>query len=344
MCDVTGADASYRMVQRAILDVVPASPLLGDAGPSLEVLPSAPEQPRIASAGLIEGSAMRARRVVHEPRAAFAAFLDGTQKSRVAQYLPGGIPIIHGTVAAVVRARLNRRMTTWRRPILHHGVYAPRRAIPADLWDALDDRIHAFDDRLELIDTSEPADDAPASSPTSTHPFSLLEQAVHRVQQERERAEQRLAEDWCAVEQGILFVDGGISGSDAVAGASCVVGVVKSHRTLYADGDALRLVLALRRGERSSAFRIVRSWRAPVASWYLRLRDPAGHDPMWGLVRIEIADPARTGGDPTRIGDRADEVSAWVLAEAAPLSLPDGRWDKMAYGVRDCEEFLRAVC
>jgi hypothetical protein len=26
-----------------------------------------------------------------------------------------------------------------------------------------------------------------------------------------------------------------------------------------------------------------------------------------------------------------------------PLSLPDGRWDKMAYGVRDAEEFLRAI-
>jgi hypothetical protein len=31
------------------------------------------------------------------------------------------------------------------------------------------------------------------------------------------------------------------------------------------------------------------------------------------------------------------------LAEVAPVSLPDGRWDKMVYGVRDCEEFLRAV-
>jgi hypothetical protein len=26
-----------------------------------------------------------------------------------------------------------------------------------------------------------------------------------------------------------------------------------------------------------------------------------------------------------------------------PLALPDSRWDKMVYGVRDCEEFLRAV-
>ena len=346
MFDVTGADASYRMVQRAILDVLPASSPLSDAGPSLELLPSAPDQPRITAASIIEGTAMRARRVLHEPRAAFAAFLDGTQKSRVAQYLAGGVPIVHATVAAVIRVRLNRRMTTWRRPVVRHGVYAPRRVLPAELWEALRDRIHAFDDRLDLVDTSEPEEGAPESdvSATATHPFSLLEQAVHRVQRERERAERALAEDWCAMETGALFIDGGISGSDAVAAAPCATGVVKSHRTLYADGDALRVVLALGCRERSSAFRIARSWRTPVASWYLRLRDPMGHDPMWGLVRVEIADPSRTGGDAARLGERADEVSAWVLAEATPLSLPDARWDKMAYGVRDCEEFLRAVC
>jgi hypothetical protein len=32
-----------------------------------------------------------------------------------------------------------------------------------------------------------------------------------------------------------------------------------------------------------------------------------------------------------------------VLAEAAPLALPDSRWDKMSYGVRNSEEFLRAI-
>jgi hypothetical protein len=26
-----------------------------------------------------------------------------------------------------------------------------------------------------------------------------------------------------------------------------------------------------------------------------------------------------------------------------PLALPDSRWDRMAYPVRECEEFLRAI-
>jgi hypothetical protein len=169
----------------------------------------------------------------------------------------------------------------------------------------------------------------------------LRDAAVHRVQGHREELERRLAERWCSLERDPLFIDGGISGSEAVAVSACTVGVVKSHRTLYAEGDALALVLHLGHRERSSVFRITSPKRTTVASWYLRLRDPAGQDPMWGLVRVEVAYPAPALMD--RIGDRADEVSRWILAEASPLSLPDARWDKMVYGIRDCEEFLRAV-
>jgi hypothetical protein len=119
--------------------------------------------------------------------------------------------------------------------------------------------------------------------------------------------------------------------------------VIKSHRTIWVDGDALATVLSLRQGERSSAILIEprehsRGRRAaPVLSWYLRLRDPAGRDSLWGLVRVEVAIGAAD------LSARADEVSRWILAESAPLALPDARWDKMVYGVRNCEEYLRAI-
>ena len=91
--------------------------------------------------------------------------------------------------------------------------------------------------------------------------------------------------------------------------------------------------------ERSSVFRITSPRRTTVASWYLRMRDPHGHDPMWGLVRVEAAVP-NAGED---FAERADRISRWILAEASPIALPDARWDKMVYGVRDCEEYLRAI-
>ena len=100
-------------------------------------------------------------------------------------------------------------------------------------------------------------------------------------------------------------------------------------------------MLRLDEGERSSAFLVTSRSRTSVASWYLRIRESRGHDPMWGLVRVEIAYDA--GGADASHAARADEVSRWILAEATPIALPDARWDKMVYGVRDCEEFLRAI-
>jgi hypothetical protein len=117
---------------------------------------------------------------------------------------------------------------------------------------------------------------------------------------------------------------------------------VKSHQTLYADGDALELVCSLGVRERTSVMRLTPSWGPPVASWYLRLRQRSGTGPLWGLVRVEVAltpDLEADGG----LTRRADEVSRWILAERAPLALPDDRWDRMVYGIRDCEEYLRAV-
>jgi hypothetical protein len=313
-----------------------------DAGPALEAQAlGTPEPARVVAAPPIEGRALRARRVppagAAEPPLAFTAFLDGTQSSHVVRY-HDGLPVVRGTVAAVVRVRRQRLMATWARgPRVERRVYAPCRYLPAAVCDAL----HALG--VPVVDTTQP--DASGAEPPS-HPLALLDRAVHFVQADRERAERELAEEWCRrqhAEGGLLCVDGSIQGSDLVAGASCVLGVVKSHRTLYAEGDAMRLVLALGPGQRSTAFRVSVGRRAPVASWYLRLRDPAGHDPMWGLVRVEAAlpDAAEAPGAATA---RFDAASRAVLAEAAPLALPDGRWDKMVYPIRDCEQFLKAIC
>lgn len=328
------ASLTYATIQRRLGARLPGAGALDDGGGSLEARPTNVEAPRISPASPIEGHAVRAVRVEGDPVAGFGAFLDGTQQSRVVHYADG-LPIVFGTVAAVVRVRANRRLTTWARaPRVERRLYAPATYLAPDVVEALADL------GVEVVDTTVP--DLAGELPTP-HPLALLERAVHFVQADRQRAEQLLAEDWCAREQAPLFVDGGVSGSDVVASSACTVGVIKSHRTLYADGDALRAVLALKRGHRSSVFRIAAPRRTPVASWYLRLRDPAGRDPMWGLVRIEAAD-RRAAERPDELTARADLISRWVLAEVSPLSLPDGRWDKMVYGIRDCEEFLRAVC
>lgn len=332
---------SAQDVRRRLGALLPAAALAGvDDGPGLERVAGLPvDPPRVRAAVPIEGHAVRARPVLSAARAedGFAAFLDGTQRSRVIGYVDG-LPIVHGTVAAVIRVRRNRRLTTWGRgPVVERRVYAPLARFAVVARVALD--VLARELTLELVDT---ADAHRGEDMVSAHPFAVSDRALGMVKEDRERVEKGLAERWCRQEQEPLFVDGGIQESDVVARAACVAGVVKSHRTLYVDADALRTVLALRQGERSTAFLVGSARRTAVASWYLRLRDPAGRDPMWGLVRVEAAapDPAEA---PDAFTERIDRLSRWVLAEAAPLSLPDARWDKLAYGVHDCEQFLRAI-
>jgi len=273
---------------------------------------------------------MRAHRVFDEPVTGFAAFLDGTQVSHMILAASDGTPIIHGTVAAVIRERRNRRLYTWRH-LVRHRLYVPRQRVGAPAWQAIESS------GIDVRDVTTTED----GSPVGDHPLAWRDAATHLLQKDREDGEQELAFEWCGREDRPLLIDGGISGSERIAHAACAVGVIKSHRTLYAEGEALTRVFALKKGERSSVFRVTSRKRATVASWYLRMRDRNGIDPMWGLVRVEVAHPERV--DEHEIGARADLVSRWILAEAAPTSLPDGRWDKMVYGIRDCEEFLRAV-
>lgn len=316
------------MLQRRLATLLPEARAAGTEN-TLELGFQNTDAPRLISATVLEGTAPVVRRVAGAPESGFRAFLDGTQRSRVAMYV-GANPVVHGTVAAVVRERLDRRMQTWGTPLAQSRVYVPRAMVSSTTWSVLRGEFGP-----SLIDTTD------GEADVSSHPLALRDAAIHRVQAHREAVEQQLAEQWCTQESGALFVDGGISGSERVAQSSSAVGVVKSHRTLYAEGDSLGVVLSLNVGERSSVFRITSSKRTTVASWYLRLRDSAGRDPMWGLVRAEMPLPDAEGM--ARITELADERSRWILAEVSPLALPDARWDKMVYGVRDCEEFLRAI-
>jgi hypothetical protein len=328
MATASNADATFHAVQRRLAALLPDDNWLESSAPLELAAVSVQEAPRLIAAHVVEGDSLRAIDVDGKAEPAIHAFLDGTQTSKVVRHADG-IPIVHGTVAAVVRARSAQRLRTWGTPRIARRLYAPFRLLSTDWRERLESAGVVVTDTLEHHELDSP------------HPFALQDAAIHAVQRDREGIERELAELWCATGDGTLLLDGSIAGSETVATSLQVVGVVKSHRTLYAEGDGLQQVLRLRRGQRSSVVRITSPRRSPVASWYLRLRDPRGRDPLWGLVRVEIAEPdARSS---KKLTSRANEVSRWILAEALPLAVPDARWDKMVYGVRDCEEFLRAI-
>lgn len=320
---------NLRDLQRQLAALLPDARTAGGEA-TLEMVSQRNDAPRLTSATVLEEGFLRAHQIPESPpTSAFRAFIDGTQRSTVATYV-GNVGVVLGQVAAVVRVRRDRRLFTWREPLVEAQIYAPRAYLSSVTWNTLAD---SYGDAL--VDITQ------GSADLDVHPFALRDAAVQKVLLHRERVERRLAERWCADETAPVFIDGGISGSATVAASVNAIGVVKSHFTLYVKGEALDTVLSLGRRERSSVFRIDSSTRPAVASWYLRLRDPAGHDPMWGLVRVEVCCPDAKGME--SLGARANEISRWVLAEVSPLALPDSRWDKMVYGVRDCEEFLRAV-
>jgi hypothetical protein len=318
-------NAGFQSARRAVARLIGSSGPDDAAGPSLERSGMHGDAPRLVAPTSVEGGAGLARREVPgSPAVGFAAFLDGTQESRVLDHV-GGVPIVHGTVAAVIRERRERRLRTHGDgPLVERAVYLPVDRLP----------------HLATIDGCTVVDTGPIA-PDVAHPMALLERAVHVVQERRERLERTLAERWCdgdgAGARGALWIDGGLAKSPRVAGATGAIGVVKSHHTLYADGAGLAVIAALAVGERTTVVRVTSKQRTPVRSWYLRVRASGGRGPLWGLVRVEVAD---IGDD---VPARADTVSQWILAESSPLSRPDPRWDTLTYGVRDCEEFLRAV-
>lgn len=305
---------------------IPALRTVEGGGASLEIALARVDRPETAAARLLEDAGVTAHPVPTGRPPAITAFLDGVQESHEVAYL-GTVPIVFGRVAAVIRQRADRRLSTWREAHTRSAVYAP--------WSTLPQRERALFQEHGLHTREVGREDGP----NDPHPWRGLQEASNAVKQDREALERDLAAEYCADDPGTLYLDGGLPSADAVHASDRVVGVVKSHQTLYVAGAGLGVVMGLAEGERSSVFAVESRRRPAVASWYLRLRDASGRDPFWGLVRVEVPLVLVEQGGP----EVADERSAWVFAERAPVALPDGRWDTMAYGIRNCEEFLRAT-
>lgn len=290
--------------------------------------------PAEVEAEVVEGGpSLRAIPVGAPETSGFGSFLDGIQRQRVALF-HGPVPIVFAYAAAVIRARRDGRMRTLadadglrtRFQEERQAVFFPFRYVGPELLEA------------EGIAREQMRDTNPSDQPAlPLFPPALYARATDEVNHWREELERILAKRWCRLERddGFLLVDGSITVAPEVASCPRAVGVVKSHRTRYFDGEDARTLLGLEAGERTSVFRPRSRHRTEVYSWYLRLRSPAGRDVFWGLVRVEAA-----ASELTLAG--ADRISRWLLAEAAPLSLPDPRWDRMVYPIRDCETYLRA--
>ena len=279
-------------------------------------------------AEVVEGSVLRAIPVTASGGSQLTDFLDGIQRAEVKLYHET-VPIIYAYAAAAVRRRSDRAMRTLQTGdndwlIEREALFYPSTYVSPAQLGGIETTAG------QLIDTT-----PEGSEPLPLFPPLLYARASHRVNGWRQSIERELANRWCSSNLDTwLLVDGSITLSRELAQSARAIGLIKSHRTRFFDGANARTVLDLKVGERCSVFASKTPNMTPVHSWYLRLRPHDNRDIFWGLVRVEMAT--------IHPFEFADVVSGWLLAETAPISLPDARWDRLIYPIRDCEQFLRA--
>lgn len=274
------------------------------------------EETAIRPARLLEDSSVSWYPVgVAEPWLAPVAFLEGVQHAELVGYA-GTSPILIGEIAAAVRERRARRL---------HTIVESRRRLAMARPSAL----AAAGEVLNQLQSIALPEDEPA------HPVRDMTQAARALDRARGALELELAERYRTLSDEWLVVDGALSESPAWSVDQRMLGISKSHSTLPFDGADLHHYLRLPLGHRSSIYSPETRSMAPVYAWGLRLWPWEGRDLFYGLVKVEVAP---VNGTP----EMADLLSRRLLAERAPLSTPDARWDRLLYGVHSVEQYLRS--
>ncbi|MGI9040882.1 MAG: hypothetical protein ACR2HK_07265 [Gemmatimonadales bacterium] len=274
------------------------------------------EEACVRPARLVEGDSLAWRPVgAAEPWPDPLAFLDGIQRSELIAYA-GAAPIVVGEIAAAVRAREGRRLTT---------VLTERRVIAIARPSAL----AAAGDALDGLESVALPEDEPP------HPVRDLFNAARALDRARGSLELLVGDRFRRRSEAWLVVDGSLTESPGWAADPRMLGISKSHATLPFEGAELERYLRLPYGHRSSVYAPETRSLAPVRAWALRLWPWEGKDLFHGLVRIEVA-PVNGSTE------MADLLARRLLAERAPLSTPDPRWDRLLYGIHSVEQYLRA--
>ena len=297
----------------------------------LDMLAQAQQSPddySVVSLRVVEHAEMQAIRVrsVSQPNA-LKHFLDGIQRQRILYY-DGVVPVFYAYLSAVVRSRVDRRMCCLSQKdslVQQDALYAPLRHV----------------DEKGLREQGIPLHDLNVGGSLPPH-HMLIQLAANCISNDREILERELAEKWIRwlSEQGSeewLVVDGAIRTSTQIAAGARVIGLAKTSIGVERNltPQQRQVVYGLVKGQRSSVFEVRRSQEAPVYSWFLRLHDPTKGSLLYGLLRVEM--PADES-----LLKQVDTLSAWILEDRVPLAVPDTRYDRLLYPMRDCEQYLRA--
>jgi hypothetical protein len=274
------------------------------------------EEASIRLARLVEGASLQVIPIGSpEVWPGTVAYLDGIQQSEIIGYV-GSSPLFAAEIAAAVRERRDRRL---------HTVVEGRRVVILGRPAAL----AAARGALGTLETIPLPDDEP------THPLRDLFNAGAAVDHARGALEIVVGDQYRERCTGWLVVDGTLAVSPRWAADARMVAISKSHSILPFEGIELEQYLRLPCGHRSSVYAPPTRTLAPVRAWGLRLWPWEGKDLLHGLVRVEVA----SANEST---EQANLISRWILADRAPLSAPDRRWDRLLYGMYSVDQYLKA--
>ncbi|MFQ6045288.1 MAG: hypothetical protein ACE5PT_02880 [Gemmatimonadales bacterium] len=290
------------------------------AGTSRSRLHLPPANP-FATARQVEASSTRIIPVEPAEPLDSAAFLDGIQRYSIEGWI-GLVPVVRGYAAAAVLQRKAAELKP--------------RAVEREEFLAVElDRLEPK--ARDALESAGLALHDVGPSDERRHPILDIHRAAQVVERRRELAERAVCSSFLREQpDSWLIVDGSIADyAESPDRAHRLVGLVKSHETQFLEGPDLQAALTLPAGHRTTVFARGAGKRATVFTWYLRLWPWEEHDLLHGLVRVE-----RKPGDAAV--EEATQVSRWILAERAPLTAPDGRWDRLVYPIQQVETYLRA--
>ncbi len=176
--------------------------------------------------------------------------------------------------------------------------------------------------------------DNPMTGPSHDGDFIALQSRIRPVVSAvREMCEYTALQAWVERtdgSEGWLVMDGSLARADI----GFAVGLIKRHSRFDLTNTEMTDLLRMPVGHRTSAFQRDVSGGMRPLTWYLRLHEATGADPLFGLARIEA--PSQTA-----VPDHLDLLSHLIFAERTPRATNDDRWPTLLYPIHIAERILK---
>ncbi len=240
------------------------------------------------------------------------------------------IPAHYCIIGALILERQGRRFRVWEKPKTLECILAPKKFL-ADS----EELINAYGQ-----DASVPFFDSGGVDLDYTQ---LRIAAVNFARTKKWDLRSELIQQWNFVNGGkgnLLLINDTILAVSNLRLTYEVAGFVKMTYVPFKGRENLPIFLSLDAYKRGVVMKIEEPSNPESVkySWFLRLRDPYGQSPEFGLVRIEIV--AKSDNEAI---SKANELSEAIARERLPVTYPATDWDKLIFPHKLAEQYVESL-